>query len=331
MSDSQAMLVETADRLFGDLSVEQDFATLWHQIEETGFPSLLVAEDQGGFDGDWLDAVSVLRLVGFHALAAPVAESIIATWLAAKSGLPPVDGLSTIAVRHEGRLEAGRFTGQLKSVPWGRDCDHVSVFHDDRLIRLRRAEAVSILPSHSPAGESRDTLVFDAADAETAPTDADLFALGALARTAMIAGALDAALARSIDYANERVQFGKPIGKFQAVQQALAVFAEEAAAVNCAAQAAARAMDAGDAAFEIAAAKLRANMAAVVGVATAHQVHGAIGFTQEYDLHRWTRRLVSWSSEFGSERHWAEALGSQVVARGADKFWSDLTLRSDLH
>jgi acyl-CoA dehydrogenase len=144
-----------------------------------------------------------------------------------------------------------------------------------------------------------------------------------------MAGALDAALARSIQYANERVQFGKPIGKFQAVQQNLAVFAEEAAAVNCAAQAAARATDRGDAGFEIAAAKLRANMAAGIGISIAHQVHGAIGFTMEYGLHRWTRRLVAWASEFGSETYWAQNLGAKVAAGGADAFWPDLVRRSD--
>jgi alkylation response protein AidB-like acyl-CoA dehydrogenase len=99
--------------------------------------------------------------------------------------------------------------------------------------------------------------------------------------------------------------------------------------VNCAAEAAARALDRGDASFEIAAAKIRANMAAQIGHATAHQVHGAIGFTQEYDLHRWTRRLLSWASECGSERYWAERLGGSVAARGADAFWADLTTRSD--
>jgi acyl-CoA dehydrogenase len=55
-------------------------------------------------------------------------------------------------------------------------------------------------------------------------------------------------------------------------------------------------------AFEIAAAKLRTNMAIGTGTSIAHQVHGAIGFTHEYDLHRYTRRLMGWRSEFGNDR-----------------------------
>jgi acyl-CoA dehydrogenase len=161
------------------------------------------------------------------------------------------------------------------------------------------------------------------------PFDVDLHAFGAFARTAQIAGALDAALQLSIAHANERVQFGKPIGKFQAVQQSLAVFAEEAAAVNCAGQAAARSTDHGDGGFEIAAAKLRANMAAGTGAAIAHQVHGAIGFTLEHRLHRLTRRLHAWRSEFGSDRFWAERVGAAAAAAGPEGLWPMLTARSD--
>ncbi|MGC1469826.1 MAG: acyl-CoA dehydrogenase family protein, partial [Sphingorhabdus sp.] len=88
--------------------------------------------------------------------------------------------------------------------------------------------------------------------------------VGAFIRVAQAAGAMDAALAMSIDYVNTRQQFGKPLGKFQAVQQVLAIFATEAAAVNVAGAAAAAALDkaGGDAdvaLFEIASAKLRTN------------------------------------------------------------------------
>jgi acyl-CoA dehydrogenase len=331
MSDSQTMLTDAANRLFADLAADQnlDFGLLWRQLDEAGFPSLLVGEAGGGFGGDWSDAVAVLRLAGYHALPAPLAEAMIAARLLHGAGLTPADGITSLAASCEGRLDGSHFTGQLTSVAWGRIATTIVAVLDGRVLRVRREAAREIHLSHNPMGEPRDTLCFDNAAVGGGETTADPFALGALARTAMIAGALDAALARSVAYANERVQFGKPIGKFQAVQQNLAVFAEEAAAVNCAAQAAARAVDRGDAGFEIAAAKLRANMAAGVGHATAHQIHGAIGFTFEYDLHRWTGRLVSWASEFGSERTWAERLGGHVAARGPDELWSDIASRSD--
>ena len=331
MSESHSLLIETADRLFADLAADAklDFVGLWSQVAEAGFSSLLVPEQDGGFGGDWVDAVAVLRLAGFHALPAPLAEAIVAARLVVEVGWEPAGSLTVFAPAVEGVIGGGRFTGRLKAVPWGAEADRVVAILEGGLLQVSRADAVDVAQSVNPAGEPRDILVFDDAPVQTAPTEIDLFALGALTRAALIAGALDAALARSIQYANDRVQFGKPIGKFQAVQQALAVFAEEAAAVNCAAEAAAQAMDRGDASFEIASAKLRANIAAQIGHATAHQVHGAIGFTQEYDLHRWTRRLLSWASECGSERYWAEWLGGAVAARGADAFWPDLTARSD--
>jgi acyl-CoA dehydrogenase len=119
------------------------------------------------------------------------------------------------------------------------------------------------------------------------------------------------------------------LGKFQAVQQSLATFACEAAAANCAAIGVAQAMARGHAPYEIAAAKLRANRAVGVGAALAHQVHGAIGFTQDYALHPFTRRLWAWRSEFGNDAYWSRLLGPRIIARGADNFWADLAALTD--
>lgn len=148
-----------------------------------------------------------------------------------------------------------------------------------------------------------------------------------MARTAQIAGALQSALERSIAYVLERKQFGRPIGQFQAVQQQLALFGAETAAATCASRSAAIAASAGDASFQIAAAKLRANQAIGIATATAHQVHGAIGFTWEYALRHATQRLWSWRSEYGNDRYWSEQLGRVVIDRGADNFWNDLVNR----
>ena len=333
MSDEQTLLIEAADRLFGDLSAKKGaaFAAQWSLIEEAGFPLLLVPEADGGFGGRWVDAFAVLRLAGYHALSAPLGEAVVAAWLINRCGLAAPDGLTTLAPRVEGAVDGSRFTGTLSGVPWGSEAANIVAVLRGEVIVLSRADATDIEPRKNPADEPRDTLHFESAPVPQAACPIELTTLGALIRTGQIAGAMDGALAQSIAYANERVQFGKPIGKFQALQQNLAVFAEEAAAVNCASQAAFAAADKydGAAGFEIAAAKLRANMAIGIGTATAHQVHGAIGFTREYSLHPLTRRLWSWRSEFGNDRLWSQRLGQQVVAAGADAFWTNLTERSD--
>jgi acyl-CoA dehydrogenase len=165
-----------------------------------------------------------------------------------------------------------------------------------------------------------------ALQAGVAPMAADaLHALGAVMRSAQIAGALQCVLETTVQYARERVQFGRPIGRFQAVQQNLAVLAGQTAAATAAAEAAIEAAARDLDSPLVAAAKIRAGEAAGIGAAIAHQMHGAIGFTQEHRLHYFTRRLWSWRDEFGNEAAWARRLGGSVAAAGADRLWRGIT------
>ena len=148
----------------------------------------------------------------------------------------------------------------------------------------------------------------------------------------LMAGAMGQALALSIDHVNSRQQFGRPLAKFQAVQQSLSVMACEVRAVEAAAAALAVRLDAGNidpsaAGFEIACAKLRANREAGIVTSIAHQVHGAIGFTEEYALHRVTIALMRWRGEHGNDAHWAEILGRKVARAGGRGLWETLTSR----
>ncbi|WP_428629032.1 acyl-CoA dehydrogenase family protein [Sphingopyxis sp.] len=159
-------------------------------------------------------------------------------------------------------------------------------------------------------------------------------ALHAAASVSLMAGAMGQALALSIDHVNTRQQFGRPLAKFQAVQQSLAVMACEVRAVEAAAAAMAMRLDAVDfdaaaADFEIAAAKLRANRAVGVVTSIAHQVHGAIGFTREYDLNRVTIPLMRWRGVHGNDAYWAQRLGRQVAGFGGRGLWEAMTARAD--
>jgi acyl-CoA dehydrogenase len=150
--------------------------------------------------------------------------------------------------------------------------------------------------------------------------------MGALLRSLQIAGALESMLDLSVNYAGERVAFEKKISKFQAVQHNLAKLAGETSAALAAASSAADALSGAttfdDAIFlEAASAKIRCSEAAEKGAAIAHQVFGAIGFTQEHILHCYTLRALAWRDDFGSESYWAVELGKLVAARGADELW----------
>jgi alkylation response protein AidB-like acyl-CoA dehydrogenase len=158
-----------------------------------------------------------------------------------------------------------------------------------------------------------------------------LMAMGAAVRSAQMAGALQGVLDISVQYAGERVAFGRPIGKFQAVQHNLAELAGETAAALAAAGSLADALASAEsfdeAVFlEVASAKIRVGEAAGAGAAIGHQVHGAIGFTAEHILHRYTQRLWSWRDDFEDEAHWAVRLGEAVAAKGADALWPTLTM-----
>ena len=165
------------------------------------------------------------------------------------------------------------------------------------------------------------------------PFDASaLMLMGATVRSMQAAGALETILSLSVAYANERVAFERKIGKFQAVQQNLARLAGETAAALAAAGSAADTIAQADAfddavLLEAASAKIRTGEAAAEGSAIAHQVHGAIGFTNEHVLHRFTLRLLSWRDDFGSESYWAAALGGMVAKHGASQFWPMLAAR----
>jgi acyl-CoA dehydrogenase len=328
MSEQRQLLADSAARLF-------ETNAGWDEIEALGIADILVPEERGGSGADWDDACAVLQAAGHWQVPLPLAEAMIARKLLAAATLEAPRSQLSIAPNPVGTLaRAGsgwRFSGSLTSVPWGRDATRVvtTMPFDGRLhvVVLAVADA-SVGKKANLADEPRDDLRFDGAAALAAPADcreaASLFDYAALARTAQIAGALQSALERSIAYSLERKQFGRPIGQFQAVQQQLALLGAETAAATCASRSAAIAADSGDASFEIAAAKLRANQAIAVSTAIAHQVHGAIGFTREYALRRATQRLWSWRSECGNDRYWSERLGRTVIERGADRFWSEL-------
>ncbi len=139
-------------------------------------------------------------------------------------------------------------------------------------------------------------------------------ALGAVVTAAQMVGALERVLELSVAFANQREQFGRPIGKFQAVQHQLAVMAEQVAAARMAAQIGCQGEALLPDPLHAAVAKSRASAAAAIVAPMAHAIHGAIGVTAELDLQLYTRRLHRWRGEYGSEHAWNLILGQAVLA-----------------
>jgi acyl-CoA dehydrogenase len=350
MSDS--IIVDTTNRIFQDLGDPQTVnnakddawkAPLWSALEESGLTLTWVPDTLGGAGAEISDGFDVLRAAGNHAVAVPLAETMLAGWLLAQAGIAspsgpmtvaPVRGIAGITLGKDGKL-----SGTAAQVPFARDAAHLAVIArrgGDIVVALVKRGACTIKEGRSLADEPKDTVTFDGAapiEVADAPDGLDedtLCQMGAAVRSCQMAGALETMLTVSVEYAKDRVAFERPIAKFQSVQHLLARLGGEVSAAvavsGSAADAIQRANGFGEHVFvEVASAKIRVGEAAGEGAAIAHQVHGAIGFTIEHILHRFSRRLWSWRDDFGSESEWAVRLGSLIAAKGADELWPTLT------
>lgn len=338
------LIAEGIDRLLGDQVIPEVLAAgaraewngaLWDLLESSGFTRALCASEHGGSDASWFDAYPLLWASGYHSLPLPLPETLLGNYLLFSAGLPPVEGAIGLAeadgaldLRRQG--DGWRVEGRLTNIPWGRHCRHVvtQVMHQGQACTVQ-IETAGLQGLHglNLAREPRDGWELRGTPATVAPSplpgDA-VRVLGAYARAAQTAGACEVALEQAIRYAGERVQFGRPLAKFQAVQHQLAAAISEAAAVSAAADHVSQAASPTQALWEVAVAKITAAEAAGKVAAVTHAVHGAIGFTQEHALHHATQRLWSWRSEFGNLRWWSERLGHAVCRAGLDQTWAAL-------
>jgi acyl-CoA dehydrogenase len=351
-SDVRAMLVESATRLFADHvdakildAAKHDgwSAALWKIVEEAQLPLVSIAEDAGGAGGSLSDLAAVVRVAGRYSAPIPLAETAIAGWMLATAGLKIPAGPLTVAPVHGEKITARKngarwnLSGAMQRVPYARIAGHIVVLvagPDGAVIACVETAQCKITPGRNLAYEPRDNVVLDnvavaaglVAPAADGVNHATLRERGALVRSLAMAGALEHALELAVRYATERSQFGRKIGQFQAIQQELARCAGEVAAAVAAALSAAGAVERGrNGTPAVAAAKIRTAQAAQEGALIAHQVHGAIGVTDEYALHHATLRLWAWREEFGNEAAWAMELGRAMCAAGADRLWPSLT------
>ena len=348
VAESENIVAETAEKIFADLADAQTInsdkngswkAPLWQALTEAGLPLSWVPDDLGGSGASLAEGFSVLSSAGRFALAVPLAETMLAGWLLAQAKIASPEGEMTVAPaspRDRITLNAdGTLSGRARGVPFAKAAKHIAVLASDAKgisIALVDAAAVRIEAGLGLGGDASDTVTFNNVHPiaiKPAPKGFDqnaLMLMGGVARSLQIAGALESMLDISVRYSNERVAFEKKISKFQAVQHNLARLAGESAAALAAATSAAdtiaNSTSFDDAAFlEAASAKIRCSEAAEKGGAIAHQVHGAIGFTIEHILHRYSLRALAWRDDFGSESYWAVELGKMVAARGADELW----------
>jgi acyl-CoA dehydrogenase len=348
VAESENIVAETAEKIFADLADAQTVnrdkkgdwkAPLWQALTEAGLPLSWVPEDCDGSGASLAEGFSVLSAAGRFAVAVPLAETMLAGWLLAQVKIASPEGEMTVApASPKDRLTLnadGTLSGRARGIPFAKAAKHIAVLASGTgglAIALVNAAKCRIEAGLNLANDGSDTVTFNSVAPiaiKPVPKGFDqtsLMLMGGVARSLQIAGALESMLDISVRYSNERVAFEKKISKFQAVQHNLARLAGESAAALAAATSAADTIanctSFDDAVFlEAAAAKIRCSEAAEKGAAIAHQVHGAIGFTIEHILHRYSLRALAWRDDFGSESYWAVELGKMVAARGADELW----------
>ena len=277
-------------------------AALWNTIEASGFLDALVPESAGGV-GLSLDAISpLLMALGHFAVPLPVAETMAARAILAQAGIERPQG-PIVLVALPSRA----------AIPMARVADHALVQYGQELV-LTKLSDVPMQQTGAPRSLAAFVSWPDVPTGHAfAAADTDVRALGAILRSAAIAGAADRLLTMTIAHANERVQFGKPIGRQQAIQQQLAMMAEQVVATRMAAEIGCASGLAGNG-MAAAVAKQMASRAADTIANIAHAVHGAIGISEEYDLQLYTRRLREWRLADGGESYWAERLGKTRLA-----------------
>lgn len=317
--------------------------SLWEALGDVGLTTAMLPESAGGLALGLHEVCDMLSRCAYHAMPIPIAENALAIALVAASNPqwkgPLADTLIEAYSKEQHRLVLCASLQKEEQlafrVAWASQAQALVLVDEQGTVswcdRARQAWQV-LAAKRNLAGEPREDIRIHAEHISTRSHAVGLHhrfeQMGALVRTAQMNGAMQRTLQLSIQYANERKQFGRAIGKFQAVQHMLAVLASHAAASQAAYQAALDAIAlhgwGEHTPWSVAIAKARASEAAGLCADFAHQVHGAMGFTREHSLHRFTRRLYAWRDEFGNEAYWQSRVGAWTLELGAEALWDHL-------
>lgn len=307
-----------------DTSVHRTFdQELWETLTEVGLHRLTGSEDAGGAEASWAEAAVLVSRTAYCAAEVPVVEhDLLAGWVTDQVGLT-VGSLATLAV-----LDG---SGRAVNVAWAPVVDtFVLVWPDLSRIACVGADEVQIEPVAHIAGRPTGHVVVPVLPEGTDVSPemiAELWHRASLARTIQLCGAMERAVELAAEHVTTRVQFGRPLAKFQMVQKMVVDIAAEAALARIATDAAVAAaiedgFTAASAQFAILAARSCAGHAVSVVVRGAHQLHGAIGTTVEHQLHRFTAPMLAWRSEWGDTAAADRELGAQALAAGSAGIWS---------
>lgn len=263
--------VEVLRRL--DADGAQDDA-IWQGLVDMGLTALLIPETDGGLGRSLPEAALIAIECGRACVAEPLVDVAFVSvpYLLAKGDGASLGGYATGSVRTPLAHRINPYVIGTSGIP------------------MQSVDPLRTL--HAPRADTSD----DRSD------DPHLLNLGALMAGAQLVGVAEAMLHQAVEYAKVRQQFGQPIGAFQAIKHQLAncAVAIEFARPLLWRAASALADGLASAPVHVSHAKLAAGDAAILTAETAHQVHGAMGYTYEVDLHFWMKRAWALQGYWGS-------------------------------
>jgi acyl-CoA dehydrogenase len=345
MSIIRDLLIETATKIFDkhctkEILMEAEKGmwsdSLWKILQNSGMHLIGISEGKGGGGGDVEDVLSYLKIVGKYAVPLPLAENFLANWMITNSGLDVLEEPATIAadIFFFKRTDNGWIVnGKGTHIPWASKVKHLVVIgqteNHENVIGILDLQKCRIESRENLAKEPRDDVLADnvfvpvKSVSQRLFTEDDLEKMRMATKIMLMAGALEKILELTISYAKERTQFGRPIGKFQVIKQQLAIMAGEAVVAHTAHGATIHAVQHAQATNKIKMAKIQLNQAATKVTNIAHQILGAMGYTNEHILHYYTKRLWSWREECGRERNLSAEIGSEILSE--KDVWSYVT------
>jgi acyl-CoA dehydrogenase len=341
LSQLDLALTELLDAHAAPLLIQADEGNwsreLWSALNEFGAFGLGLDPEFGGVGGTSADAARAIRVGARHATPMPLAEAaLLGGWALTRERLNLPEGPLTAAVPATDDSLTGvrdgssvQVDGSMTGVAWARFATNVvtlcSLDGGGYAVVSLPTASLLIHPEVNLAGEPRDdaqaadVLVPAGSWAPTELTPATFLDRAIACLALAICGAGERILELTVQYTKLRHQFGRSLSSFQATQQSLAQLAGAVAAAQGAAHVATRALSASDARTcqrDAVASKIVASESASKIAALAHQLHGAIGMTSEYDLQLYTRRLWSWRDECGTEHQWSNEYGRLLSAEG---------------
>ncbi|MEJ6020384.1 acyl-CoA dehydrogenase family protein [Corynebacterium sp. H113] len=331
-------LEDLANDVFANATLdEQTLRETWNTLSELGLARLTGSEELGGSGASWSEAACVARAAASQGLPIPYVESdLLAGWLLEQLGLPVDDAIRTVAFLNR--------QGHSNRAPWVREADRIVVvrpfgetdtdgYSSWQVADIERGKvSIEDIPHYGKEPRSKISLPNEAGIEWHELSNSKfhlLYLRGALARSVQVVAALETATVLAREHVVTRHQFGRPVARFQSVQNLIVDAVAEATLARSAVEVALKKavetdLDSTDSAFYVAVAKSVVGRATSIVVRNTHQAMGAMGTTEEHSLHKFTNAALTWRGEFGSPHSWEQKLGEAMNTGAVDDVWGNI-------